>query len=433
MVRVTETWLSNRLRGASQPTLALYAVTAAFLTYFCMYAFRKPFTAAEFAGESLLGTGVDLKTALITGQILGYTISKYVGIRFCSELSSHRRAVALVGLVLLAEVALLAVAVLPGVWCVVAMFVNGFPLGMVWGLVVRYLEGRRVSELLLAGLSCSYIVASAVVRDVGRALIDHMGLSEVLMPATVGLIFLPAYLLSVWMLEQLPPPSAEDIAERVARPPMDRAARWTFLRRFLPGLLLLLVVYIVLTAYRDFRDNYGIEIFGSLGYADVPAIFSRTELPVALGVMGVMAALNLVRDNHRGLLAVFLTMISGLTLLGASTLALDYGWLDGGWWMLLIGLGAYLCYVPFGSILFDRMMASTRTVGTAVFAIYVADAVGYTGSIVMQLQKDLLHAEISRLDFFRQVSYVLALGGVALLALACAYFLHKSKSADAAS
>ena len=44
------------------------------------------------------------------------------------------------------------------------MFFNGLPLGMIGGLVVRYLEGRRASELLLAALSCSFIVASGAVK-----------------------------------------------------------------------------------------------------------------------------------------------------------------------------------------------------------------------------------------------------------------------------
>jgi hypothetical protein len=247
------------------------------------------------------------------------------------------------------------------------------------------------------------------------------------MPAAVGAVFLPVYLLSVFLLDQLPPPTPEDVEERVARRPMHHRDRWAFMRRFLPGLALLLIVYLVLTAYRDFRDNYGIEIFGGLGYADVPAIFVRTELPVAFGVMCAMAALNLIRDNRRGLLGVFAVMIGGLVLVGGATLALDLEWLAGDWWMVCVGLGAYLCYVPYGSVLFDRMMASTRTVGTAVFAIYVADATGYTGSVLLQLQKDLLHSDVSRLDFFRQVSYVMAIGGIVLLAITAAYFYRNSR------
>ena len=40
------------------------AIMAAFSTYFCMYAFRKPFSAASYEGLQFLNTSFDLKTVL---------------------------------------------------------------------------------------------------------------------------------------------------------------------------------------------------------------------------------------------------------------------------------------------------------------------------------------------------------------------------------
>jgi len=34
-----------------------------------------------------------------------------------------------------------------------SLFLNGFPLGMIWGLVFSYVEGRRTTELMAAILS----------------------------------------------------------------------------------------------------------------------------------------------------------------------------------------------------------------------------------------------------------------------------------------
>ena len=34
-----------------------------------------------------LGTGIELKTALVIGQIVGYALSKYMGIKVCPEVS----------------------------------------------------------------------------------------------------------------------------------------------------------------------------------------------------------------------------------------------------------------------------------------------------------------------------------------------------------
>ncbi|MAZ65185.1 MAG: hypothetical protein CMG51_02520, partial [Candidatus Marinimicrobia bacterium] len=58
---------------------------AAFSTYFCMYAFRKPFSAASYEGLQFLNTSFDLKTVLVTSQIIGYALSKMIGIKVVSE------------------------------------------------------------------------------------------------------------------------------------------------------------------------------------------------------------------------------------------------------------------------------------------------------------------------------------------------------------
>jgi len=410
--------------------MVFFAIGASFSTYFCMYAFRKPFSAGTYEGLTLLGTQIDLKTAFVISQIAGYTLSKYLGIKVCSEVTRGRRLKMLLGLVVIAEVALLLFAVLPPQLKILALFANGIPLGMVWGLVVWHLEGRRSSELLLAGLSCSFILASGVVKDVGRWLIEAYGVPEFWMPFATGLVFLVPFVVSAVLLDQLPDPSAADEDERTQRQPMDGTLRVSFLKRFFVPLAMLFLAYIFLTAFRDFRDNYGIEIFSELGYAAKPGIFSRSEPWVALGVLVPLALLSCIRDNFLGLLAAFALMIAGAVSLGVSTLLLDRGAISGLTWMILVGIGSYLAYVPYGTILFDRMIASTKVMGTAVFAIYVADALGYSGSVAVQLYKDLAAGEATRLAFFRSFTYALSAGAAALI-LASAVLILRSSRRDA--
>ncbi|MEE3286146.1 MAG: DUF5690 family protein [Planctomycetota bacterium] len=416
--------LTVLLANAPGSVFALFVIFASFSTYFCMYAFRKPFSAAGYDGLVFLGTTIDLKTALVISQIIGYVLSKVIGIKICSEVTRGRRALALVTLIGIAQLSLLLFALLPNDLKVLAIFFNGLPLGMVWGMVVWYLEGRRTSEMLLAGLSCSFIIASGVVKDVGRWLMTSVQVDQFWMPFVTGLCFLPPFLLAVWLLNQLPDPSAEDISARVERTTMNRGQRWQFIRQFLPAMLLLVITYFFLTAYRDYRDNFGVEIFEALGYgADQSLVFTRSEIWVAVGVLGTLAALNVIRDNRRGLIGAFGIMVSGVALLGGATLMLDAGRIDGMTWMILTGLGSYLAYVPYGSVLFDRLIASTRATGTAVFAIYVADAIGYGGAITVLLTKDLLATDVSRLDFFRGLTYFMAVLGTVLLLGACALLL----------
>jgi hypothetical protein len=446
--------LSRLLSRAPAPLFVAYAVVVAFATYFCMYAFRKPFAAARFEGMSFFGTEIELKTALVISQIIGYALSKFIGIKICSEASGPRRAWLLIWLVLWAQTTLLIFAVVPPSWRIVPIFLNGLALGMVWGLVVSYLEGRRTSELLLAGLSCSYIVSSGMVKDFARALMEGgvagwwksvpvIGtavatwtgkVSESWMPAITGFYFLPIFVACVWLLNQIPRPDHRDVEERVERKPMGRAERLAFVRQFTLGIVLLCVAYFFLTAYRDFRDNYQVELFDELGYsyAQNKTIITRAETIVMFGVLGALALLNVIRQNRLGLIASFSVMSGGVLLMGLSTLLLEARMISGFWWMTLVGLGSYLAYVPYGSLLFDRLLASTRVVGTAVFAIYIADAVGYTGSVGVQLFKDIAQNEISRLNFFKNFTYLMSGIGAVCLIWSCSYFLRKEKQAQAA-
>ncbi len=412
-------WLSAR----PYALVMVLASIAAFSAYFSMYAFRRPFTAATFEGQTFLGGVIGLKTVLILSQILGYTLSKYIGVKICSEANASRRAPLLLGLIATAWGSLLLFGILPGSWKTLAIFLNGLPLGMVWGLVVAYLEGRKCSDALMAILCGSFILASAAVKDVGRWLMSGWGVTESWMPALTGALFLPVFAIAVFTLACLPPPNAEDIAVRKPRVPMDRAARWGFLRRFAPGMILLIVFYFFLTAFRDYRDNFGVEIFKNLGYgAEQAGLFTRTEIPVAVVSLLALALLNMVRDHRRALLLTYGSMMLGMLLLAGSTLAIQQQMISGLTWMICTGLGAYLAYAPINAVLFERLMAATGSAGTAVFGIQLADSAGYTGSALMQVYKDLGGAASSHLVYFHYFALALGIGGFVLCALGALYF-----------
>ncbi|HMN89437.1 MAG TPA: DUF5690 family protein, partial [Saprospiraceae bacterium] len=155
-------WLSR----SSKPVFITYAIIAAFGTYFCMYAYRKPFTVATYEGMSFVE--VDYKIWLIIVQVVGYMLSKFIGIKIISEMGRRGRLIWLLGLIGIAEGALLLFALIPPPYNIICLFFNGLPLGMIWGIVFSYLEGRTFSEVLGAGLSASFIISSGAVKSVGK-------------------------------------------------------------------------------------------------------------------------------------------------------------------------------------------------------------------------------------------------------------------------
>ena len=396
---------------------SLLAGLAAFAAYFSMYALRKPFSVGTYPGAAWEGSTVTLKSAFVISQLLGYAASKYVGIRVCSESGRRRRGVLLISLVLVAEGGLLLFGWLPPAGKIAAIFLNGLPLGMVWGLLIRYIEGRRTTEMMLGLLSLSYIVASGIVKDLG-GLALRLGVPEYWMPAVLGGVFLPVFAAAVRWLHSLPPPGPLDARLRAPRPSLDRIGRVNFVRRHWRGLVPLLILICGLTAYRDLRDNFGAELLDELGCAQMTGAFTIADLPAAVSVIGTLALLSLVQDAGTGLRLVLTTMAGGLLIAATATALFDAGLISGLAWMILLGLGGYLTYVPFGAMLFDRMIAYTRYPGTAAFAIALADAVGYTGSVGIYLVKDTLFADLPRVAFFRLFTYGLSGIGLLLLGLA---------------
>ncbi len=418
--------IRQRLARSSSWLVGSFAIAASFSTYFCMYAFRKPFAAANYLGSSPVFSDVQLKTGLIIAQLLGYALAKYVGARILPSLSNRSRAPSIIALILVSWLALLGFALFPGVAQLLMLFINGLSLGMIWGLVVSFLEGRKSSEVLLAGLSCSFIVASSSVKTVGLFLLQNWNIDEYWMPFYTGSLFLAPLLVSVWLLTQVPPPTEQDRITRSPRTPMSGKEQRLFLKQVALPLTLLLALYFFLTAYRDYRDNFGIELFQSLGYAEEPTIFLQTETPIAGAILLLLSLLALVKQHRRALVMLCLMMMSGLLLLPLATSLRSSGMISGALWMTCVGFGSYLTYVPFGSVLFDRLMAHTRAAGNAVFGIYLADAMGYTGSIFLQLFGDHSNA-LARLGFFEQLSSWLGYGGATLVGIAAVFLIRIEK------
>ncbi len=412
-------WLQN------QPgwLFSLYAIMAAFSTYACMYVYRRAYTAAGFEGLEFLG--MELKTVLIISQVFGYTLSKFLGIKVISEMTRDKRGISIIVLILIAHASLLMFWLVPLPYSIIFLFLNGLPLGMIWGLVFSYLEGRRNTELLGAGLSVSFIVSSGMARSTGSYVMLEWGVSEFAMPFITGLLFIIPLVFFVWMLEQVPPPTAHDELQRVKRVPMNRMERWVFFHQFALGITVLTLGYMGLTAYRDLRDNYALEIVSAIGYADDFTIFARTEVPIAFIVLIVMASIMLIKNNRKALMVNHYIIGFGFILIGISTLMFQQQMITGYWWMVLVGLGSYLGYVPFNCILFDRFIATFRTMANAGFLIYIADSFGYLSSVGVLLYKNFGQADVSWFDFFVNFSYFTCFTGIALTAFSFLYFTFK--------
>ncbi|WP_212000303.1 DUF5690 family protein [Chitinophaga sp. HK235] len=420
---LTIPWIQKRLERAPNVVLSLYAALVAFGTYSCMYAFRKPFTAGIFEGLSFMG--IDYKIWLVISQTIGYACSKFYGIRFIAEMKGNYRAQYIIVLILISWVALLGFAMVPAPWNIPFLFINGFPLGMIWGLVFSYLEGRRGTEFMGAVLSISFIFSSGFVKSVGKMTMMDWQVSEYWMPFVTGLVFLLPILVFILLLEQIPPPGEQDVLMRTKRVPMNKQERKRFLQTFLPGLVLLIGSYVLLTVLRDIRDNFAADIWKDLGYGTTAGIFTQTEIPVSIAIIVVMGLLVFVKNNYQAFMLNHLFVITGFLIALVSTLLFRQHQLDPVWWMTLTGLGLYMGYIPFNCIFFERLIAVFKYASNVGFIMYVADSFGYLGSVGVMLFKNAGSLSMSWSQFFINALLGACVTGILMMLLSSWYFKKK--------
>lgn len=400
----------------------LHASSAAFITYLSMYAFRKPFTAATYDGLRLWG--VDYKILLIITQLIGYTISKYVGIKLVSELHVGNRTRMLIMLMGFAWFSLFLFAITPFPYNLPFIFLNGLPLGMIWGVVFGFLEGRKSTELLGAVMASSFIVSSGLVKGVGKLLLDKFDVPELWMPFAAGLVFLPLLVLGIWMLNKIPAPDEEDIKLRTERVPMKSQERMLFLKRFAPGILFSILIYVGLTIFRDMRDNFAVEFWSALGYSTMPALLVFSEIPIAVAVLIIISCMILIRNNRIAFYSNHLiTFFCGLLLI-VSTLLFISKLMDPVLWMIVAGFSMYLPYIAIHTMYFERWIAHYQYKSNIGFMMSMADAAGYLGSTIILLVKNFGTPNVGWVDFF-MVSAIVIGFGMAVFAIAAFFFFKR--------
>lgn len=393
--------MSRQLKTPAATTIWL--MIAAFLCYTGMYAVRKSFLAGQYMDSSF--HGIHFKTVLVISQVIGYMLSKFLGIKYVSELKEQQRSRMLIGLVSFGLLMLLAFAYVPNDFKPVALFLNGLPLGMVFGVVLSYLEGRRQTELLVAALSATFIFSTGFVKTTGVWLLQNFQVDEYLMPFLTGLVFFPVFLIAVWMLQRARIRDPQDIEQRSERSPMLREQRLHFLRKHGLLFLSLVLIYILLTIIRDFRDNFIIEFWAELGYADQPALITLTEIPVAIIVLILSALGVLIYNNRIAFKATLFTIGVAAVVMFGITLLFSRGQVSPVSWMIGTGTGVYLPYILFHCLVFERLIALLRFQGNIGFLFYVADALGYAGSVAIMLFKEFGRFQLTWVDFFVQLNF----------------------------
>jgi hypothetical protein len=176
---------------------------------------------------------------------------------------------------------------------------------------------------------------------------------------------------------------------------------------------------------RDVRDNFEVEIWADLGVKS-NSIYTNIDSIISVIVLVAMSLLILVKKNLKAFSIIHLLIIGGCVLVGVSTMLFTLKLISPVSWMTMAGLGLYLGYVPYNAIFFERMIATFNYRSNVGFIMYVADSMGYLGSVSILLVKELGHPNISWGNFFKEGVMIVAVVGGICGVLSLIYFLQSA-------
>lgn len=376
----------------------LWAGGAALLSYSLVYALRKPFTAASFENAEFFD--MDYKVVVTISQILGYVVSKFIGIKLISELQSEERFKFILTSVLLAEASLILFGLLSTPFNVAAMFLNGLSLGCMWGVIFSFIEGRRVTDILASLLGVSMVISSGTAKSVGLYVMNHLHVSEFWMPALIGAVALPLLLLLSWALNKLPEPNKEDIAMKSERETLNGKQRWELFKSYMPFLSMLFIANIAIVVLRDIKEDFLVNIIDVSAYS--PWLFAQIDSVVTLIILGIFGLMVLVKDNLKALSVLFGLIIAGMIVMSVVSFGQQQLRLSPVIWLFIQSLCLYIAYLTFQTIFFDRFIACFRIRGNVGFFIVTTDFLGYTGTVVVLVLKEFCNPDIDWAVFYNQ-------------------------------
>ena len=349
----------------------LWAGGAALLSYSLVYMLRKPYTAAAF--EDLEVFNMDYKVAVTIVQILGYVVSKFMGIKLISELRREERLRFILMSVVMAELSLVFFGLLSAPYNIAASL-----------------------------LGVSMVISSGTAKSAGLYVMDIWQVSEFWMPALIGAVALPLLALLGYALNRLPQPTEEDIALKSERESLNGRQRWELFKNFMPFLTMLFVANIAIVVLRDIKEDFLVNIIDMSGYS--PWLFTQIDSVVTLTILAIFGLMVLVKDNFKALSVLYGLIITGMMVMAFVSFGQERMGLSPVTWLFLQSLCLYMAYLTFQTIFFDRFIACFKIRGNVGFFIVLTDFLGYTGTILVLVLKEFVGTRLDWAVFYNQLA-----------------------------
>jgi hypothetical protein len=209
---------------------------------------------------------------------------------------------------------------------------------------------------------------------------------------------------------------------------MNGSDRWNYFKEFWPGIILMTLYYMLLQSYIDFCGSFVVELFAAFGYTETPHIYTTTQVIIGFAVLIPVILFMLIKNPFWNFNAFHLLFIVSQFILLIAIVIYDSGELPGWPFLIISGICVDLSYIPFNGVVFDVMLALFKFKANAQFLMYLVDSCGYTTSIALLFVRNFASPDLSWLEFFVILSYVVAIVGGVLMILSAIYYFYKYKT-----
>ena len=156
-------------------------------------------------------------------------------------------------------------------------------------------------------------------------------------------------------------------------------------------------------------------------------LFARIDAVVTVVILMIFGCMAYVMNNLNVLIVLLVITVTGM--IGMTVVSFGYERLQLGTvaWLLAQSFCLYLAYLTFQTIFFDRFIACFRIRGNVGFFIALNDFLGYTGTVLVLLGKELFNPETDWACFYnRMAGYVGVICCIAFI-LSLVYLYRRSQ------
>ena len=371
--------LRTTMANSSSLNVIIPSISIA-LSYLGTYVAKYPLFLLEH-DDILLN--IPLKDWLSYAFTIGFFVGKWPAYKYVPSITRSQRPRVLIVLFIGASFCLTGLLPYQGPYSaplkIISVLIGSIFCSAIFGVEFTYLEGRSNGDVFIAAVNTVVFFGSSLCRAIGAALIRG-GVPGRWMPILAVTLYSPITILSLYCLDAMPNPTEADIASMGERTIMASSEKSAFISNHAFGLTPLLLGFAFAAGFRFLRDFFALEIYREvLDREPEPLDYLLADWIGGAFCIASLLAMSRVTDNVRVLMLLLCMFAGGGLIIGLATFLFQREWISPELWIISIGVGLTCTITPFSGSLFDRIMACTRTKGTATFLINFGDAVAYVG------------------------------------------------------